>query len=386
MQVCGVSSAAASPECTSGVAVSCVNGAWQCSFPAGVCNPSCGAATEICDALDNNCNGLLNENVPNYGLPCASDDGQPRDNSPCRTTGTFVCNGPNAVQCTAVRNMANAGPELCDGIDNDCDGLIDEPFSNKGTNTTYFVKPAVTKIAASVWIYSEEASRPSATTLIPGSGNGYYCASGCAAGLPVAPAGVTLDKTPVCSAAGRIPWFNATPIEAEQTCNAMGGHVCTTAEWQTACKTNPPGATTCAYGYAPNGAACTGALGPPYAFPFPSGAAKWCNLQPTFDYDIATAGDQDGVLVTASASLKNCYADWTALLGNGSVNGKAFDITGNLREITKVTTNQYDLMGGSYLNQVEAGAACGFTAFATDQNFASSDTGFRCCFSSDPTL
>jgi formylglycine-generating enzyme required for sulfatase activity len=53
--------------------------------------------------------------------------------------------------------------------------------------------------------------------------------------MPAAPAGVVLQKTRACSVPGRMPWFGVTATEAEQTCNANGGRLCTTAEWQTAC-------------------------------------------------------------------------------------------------------------------------------------------------------
>ncbi len=87
--VCGVSSTATSAECSpynaasnpAGVSVACVSGGWQCTFhTAGVCNPTRAAAAEVCEttgpARDNNCNGFTNENVPNFGQPCASDTRQ----------------------------------------------------------------------------------------------------------------------------------------------------------------------------------------------------------------------------------------------------------------------------------------------------------------------
>ncbi len=110
VQVCGVSASATAPECTNQVSVSCQGQqGWVCAFPAGVCSGGCANASEICDTLDNDCDGSINENVPNYNQPCASDDANPvPGDGACRTTGVFVCNGVNATVCSAVKaNCAN---------------------------------------------------------------------------------------------------------------------------------------------------------------------------------------------------------------------------------------------------------------------------------------
>jgi hypothetical protein len=120
--------------------------------------------------------------------------------------------------------------------------------------------------------------------------------------------------------------------------------------------------------------------------PFPTTGPQYCNLGPTFDFNGGSSGDQDGLLVTGSTALKNCYADWTALLGNTVNNGKIFDLTGNLREITKQATNTYPAMGGAFDTQDESGATCSFNFYTTDQNFRLYDLGFRCCFAQDPTV
>jgi hypothetical protein len=174
----------------------------------------------------------------------------------------------------------------------------------------------------------------------------------------------------------------------------MGGRTCTTAEWKAACVIAPVGATTCAWGYAPYGTECGTALGgaaasPPtgYPFPIPAATTRWCNLGPTYDFAAGAAGDQDGLLVTGSAALKSCFADWSALLGNNLTNGRIFDVTGNLREVTKPTAagSTYSVMGGSFTTSDESGATCTFDFYSVDGAFQFYDTGFRCCFDQDPT-
>ncbi|MEZ4296407.1 MAG: MopE-related protein [Polyangiaceae bacterium] len=368
VSVCGVSPSAVTPECTTGVTVTCTGGSWACTFPAGVCPGGCSSNDEICDALDNDCDGIVNENVANWNKPCASDDGlPPPGDGACRTTGTFVCSGPSATTCSAVKASCNSLPggctEVCDGVDNDCDGLVDEGYNTKGSNAANFVKPVVTKIAASLWIYTYEASRPTATSTVPGNGNGFWTS---------APTGQTIDKTRACSAPGKIPWFNVTPQEVEQTCTAMGGAVCTTAQWQTACKPNAA----CKWGYNPRGAQCAASFT----------ATKYCNLGPTYDFDLGTAGDQDGLLPTGSGLLQNCWADWSNLQSNTTATNKLLDLTGNLREVVKQAAGDYRLMGGAFNTGSEDGATCDFTFYSVTQDFKFFDTGFRCCFTTDPTL
>ncbi|MFO0613696.1 MAG: putative metal-binding motif-containing protein [Polyangiaceae bacterium] len=302
-----------------------------------------------------------------------SDDGlPPPGDGACRQTGTFICNGPTATKCSVTKANCTTLPggctELCDGIDNDCDGSVDEPNNAPGANSAFSYKPKVTKIAASTWVMSYEASRPSATATAPGSGNGYWTS---------APSGTTLDKTPACSETGKIPWFNVTGTEVEQTCAAMGGVACSTATWQIACNATVP----CKWGYSPRGAACTSV-----AVLSPPATAKFCNLGTTFDFDSGTTGDQDGLLPTHSPLLKSCSDDWSGQFGNTSANDQIWDMTGNLREIVKQANNSYKLMGGAFNTQSEDGAQCSFTFYSVDQNFKFFDTGFRCCFNTDPTL
>jgi Putative metal-binding motif len=359
--VCGVSPAATAPECTSNVTVQCTAGTWQCTFPANVCNNvNCASTAEICDTLDNNCNGSLNENVPQYATSCTSDAGLPYPgHGACQTTGTFICDGDDAVKCDAVKgDCAPNCDEECDGIDNDCDGLVDEHL-NTNSGDDYYVRPNVTLIGGGTYIMSFEASRPDSSDSVAGTGNGYTCSSGCTP-LPNAPAGVPLDETVACSVTNKIPWFNVSPIEVEQACSAIGGRICTLDEWKTTCHSN----NSCTWGY---GTTCTST----------ENSTRFCNLA-SFDFDTSASADgiQDGLLPTESGELGQCYAEW----GTDDV----YDITGNLREITKISTDNYALMGGSFMHEVEDGATCDYDFYMVGEEFQLWDTGFRCCFDTDP--
>ncbi|HAN30732.1 MAG TPA: hypothetical protein DCQ06_03975, partial [Myxococcales bacterium] len=102
-----------------------------CSTDPGGSNP--GATPEICDNLDNDCDGKTDDGMLYNGLPRGS-----------------VCNGIGAcglgtVECNLTTNKAvcssnpdgtnsNSIGEQCDGKDNDCDGATDESI-DVATNT-----------------------------------------------------------------------------------------------------------------------------------------------------------------------------------------------------------------------------------------------------------
>jgi hypothetical protein len=93
----------------------CVGGNWA------ACQPVSGSYTEVCgDSLDNNCNNQVDEQCE-----CTPTRTQPCGGSPTANLCIETCGADGRWQPCAP-NPPNPGTEICDNLDNDCDGSLDE--------------------------------------------------------------------------------------------------------------------------------------------------------------------------------------------------------------------------------------------------------------------
>jgi hypothetical protein len=123
--------------CTQGQGVCEQSGVYVCStnLTQTVCSATGGTpgANELCgNNLDDNCDGQTDEGFSNLGTLCIDGLGI------CERSGQYVCTlSLLATECNAVAGSPNSSGELCGNIlDDDCDGQTDEGFPNVGAACT----------------------------------------------------------------------------------------------------------------------------------------------------------------------------------------------------------------------------------------------------------
>ncbi len=104
-------------SCNTGLPGVCTAGTTACQGGQIVCVQNAAPSAEVCDSLDNDCDGV----VDGFATSCGVGS--------CASTGTCTV---GVDSCTPGTPAAN--DSLCNGMDDDCDGPIDEEFVSTGTN------------------------------------------------------------------------------------------------------------------------------------------------------------------------------------------------------------------------------------------------------------
>jgi len=307
---------------------------WYCQYPAGVetapANPNQILGDEsLCDGVDGDCDGVPDDN---FGLGDTCDNG---DTGACRVVGTLICDVGDPTQSICDLPPPASWPvptdEVCDGADNDCDGLTDEnSYDNNPANDPPLVQGWVVDDVVTVSVggvvtdvYRFEASRPTSTVGDGGTGT----------------------DVRACSKGNVIPWSFVTFYQAARACARAGMRLCSAPEWYESCN-GSPGAS---------------------AFPYGTGyQGSWCN-----------GHDQDPALDAVEPTGTQTSCD-TTVWG-------AEDMSGNLREWTSdyVTDTSggdpiYRLRGGGYID-LEDGLRCSWENSAYVATVLADHVGFRCC-------
>ena len=108
--------------CQTGGVFACIGGQFSCATPE-VPLPAIDDAT--CDQIDDDCDGLNDENYPNQVTSCGQGI--------CAATGVLTCERGQEVNSCLEGSAGPSDGDICDGLDSDCDGIVDESFSPENT-------------------------------------------------------------------------------------------------------------------------------------------------------------------------------------------------------------------------------------------------------------
>jgi uncharacterized protein (TIGR03382 family) len=104
--------------CTTGQMGVCAPGTQTCTSGTLTCVRNVGPSTELCDGLDNNCMGGVDEGF-NVNAACTSS------NVGVCAPGTFQCQGNGTAACVSTV-LPGTLTETCNNQDDDCDGMTDD--------------------------------------------------------------------------------------------------------------------------------------------------------------------------------------------------------------------------------------------------------------------
>jgi hypothetical protein len=324
------------PDCDNGTCrYHCEEGWWDTNLnpsdgcEADTCEETNGGV-EACDMIDNDCDGDVDEGIikdtvdscGNYCVDCDLPHADPACiDGVCRVAS---CHG-GYIDCVITepgceRACTPSGEESCDGVDNDCDCLVDEGL---------LCCPEGMEVVSGLFCMDKwEASRPDATATSYG-----------------------IDTSMAISQSGVLPW-NTGPGSsgwnvARDACAAAGKRLCSPSEWYEACA--GPGEMTYAYGNDYDPDICNG-IDAHCETPY-----EGCGHE---DY---LAGDI------------HFHIEPTGAFPSCTNPDGIFDLNGNL----------WEWVGDGGLSQRGGAYNCGDSAFLHQCTFESSPgrpaAGFRCC-------
>ena len=184
-----------------GTGLPCASPGTTCPNSVTICDPSQGIICaggdapieldDICNGVDDNCSGQIDDDVDGLGELCFDGQGA------CRVFGVTVCDPADELAppiCGVTANTGAASPEQCNYQDDDCDGTVDNGFINTS------------------------GSAPGVYDTVANCGS---CGSNCANLWPGGPA--AYNVTPTCPVAGGVArcsftcvgdWVDADGVES----------------------------------------------------------------------------------------------------------------------------------------------------------------------------